>query len=192
MRRVCGLVAALATLACAASASAAVIPNTERVSVGDTGLQVPDGGQSGLTLSQHGRYVTFWTTAALAAGDAGHDPDLYVHDRKTSENELVDVSSLGVKAIPSSPFDVHVGASANARYFAFCSRATNLVPRDGNGFQDVFWRDRKAHRTVKVSVHGHGGSVNADSFGPAISGDGRYVVYSSAASNIVSGDTNTQ
>ena len=63
-------------------------------------------------------------------------------------------------------------------------------PATRNGFADVFVRDRKLHKTVRVSVGSAGVQGNGASYGPSISADGRYVAFVSAASNLVAGDTN--
>ena len=73
---------------------------------------------------------------------------------------------------------------------AFSSDASNLVAGDTNGTEDVFVRDRKTHVTRRVSVGPGGAQANSASFDPAISADGRYVAFSSDASNLVAGDTN--
>lgn len=82
--------------------------------------------------------------------------------------------------------------SADGRYVAFSSSATNLVDGDTNNFSDIFVRDMENGQIARVSVatggaQGNGGS----SFRPAITPDGRYVAFVSAASNLVPGDTNT-
>ena len=73
---------------------------------------------------------------------------------------------------------------------AFTSAASNLVTGDSNGFEDVFVRDRKLHRTYLVSVDSAGVQGNNDSYDPVISADGRYVAFVSTATNLVPGDTN--
>ena len=73
---------------------------------------------------------------------------------------------------------------------AFTSRATNLVPGDTNGTEDVFVHDREG-LTERVSIHTGGAQGDARSFLPALSGDGRFVAFSSQATNLVSDDTNT-
>lgn len=80
--------------------------------------------------------------------------------------------------------------SKDGRFVAFYSDAPNLVAGDTNRARDVFVYDRQTGQTTRVSVAGDGSQANGDSFAPAISGDGRYVVFSSAASNLVPGDTN--
>ena len=80
--------------------------------------------------------------------------------------------------------------SANGRYVAFASDATDLVPGDTNGHSDVFVRDLKLHTTYLVSVGPGGIQGNADSYQTAISANGRYVAFDSDASNLVGGDTN--
>jgi len=79
--------------------------------------------------------------------------------------------------------------SADGRFVAFDSSASNLVPGDTNATTDVLVRDRLAGVTRRVSV-GAGGQANGISFDPAITADGRAVAYSSVASNLVRGDTN--
>ena len=61
---------------------------------------------------------------------------------------------------------------------------------DTNGARDVFVRDLQTGETTRVSVSSSGAEANGDSFAPALSSDGRYVAFSSAASNLVDGDTN--
>ena len=80
--------------------------------------------------------------------------------------------------------------SADGRYVAFYSDASNLVPGDTNGARDVFVRDMQTGETTRVSVSSSGAEANGDSFAPALSSDGRYVAFSSAATNLVDGDTN--
>ena len=80
--------------------------------------------------------------------------------------------------------------SADGRYVAFYSDASNLVAGDTNGARDVFVRDLQTGETTRVSVSSSGAEANGDSFAPALSSDGRYVAFSSAATNLVDGDTN--
>jgi Tol biopolymer transport system component len=82
--------------------------------------------------------------------------------------------------------------SADGRYVAFESAASNLVAGDGNGADDIFVRDRAAGTTLRVSVGPQNLEANASSAGPAISADGRVVAFTSLASNLVPGDTNDE
>jgi hypothetical protein len=75
--------------------------------------------------------------------------------------------------------------SSDGRFIAFCSYADNLVPGDINYCWDVFVRDRFLNVTERVSVSTEGHEANSDSFDPAISNDGRYIVFTSYASNLI-------
>lgn len=83
-----------------------------------------------------------------------------------------------------SPYD-DPAASDDGRYVAFTSAADNLVGDDTNGVTDVFLRDRVAGTTRLVSHSATNGAANGESGDPSISADGRYVAFTSAASNIV-------
>src|SRR5882672_3921736 len=80
--------------------------------------------------------------------------------------------------------------SADGRFAAFYSDASNLVAGDANSARDVFVHDGQTGETTRVSVDSSGAEANGDSFAPAISADGRFVTFSSAASNLVAGDAN--
>ena len=80
--------------------------------------------------------------------------------------------------------------SASGRYVAFRSWADNLVSADTNGTLDIFVHDRATGETARVSLDSAGAEGNDGSYGHSISGDGRYVAFSSDASNLVAGDTN--
>jgi Tol biopolymer transport system component len=82
--------------------------------------------------------------------------------------------------------------SGDGRYVAFDSAASNLAPDDHNGVLDVFVRDRLTSKTQRVSVGPQGVEANERSYDPAISGDGRYVAFTSWASNLIPGDTNNR
>ena len=97
------------------------------------------------------------------------------------------LSSAGLEANGTSSFPA---VSGNGRYVVFRSDATNLVTGDTNGAIDIFVHDRVTRATTRVSVDSTGVEANDFSVEPAISADGRYVVFSSHATNLVPGDTN--
>ena len=180
------------------------IGTTERVSVSSSGEQANgDSGQRDvLAISATGRYVAFSSDASsLVAGDTntcaplevfggkekGPCQDVFVHDRATGETERMSVSSAGTQAKgPSSEPSI----SANGRYVAFSSDASNLVAGDTNGRGDVFVRDRATGKTERLSLSTARKQTNGSSDDPTISADGRFVAFASEASNLVNGDTN--
>ncbi|MBI4733601.1 MAG: PD40 domain-containing protein, partial [Rubrobacteridae bacterium] len=85
---------------------------------------------------------------------------------------------------------ISVSISEDGRYVAFASMAGNLVAGDGNGVYDIFVRDTQDDTTTRVSIATGGTEGNGNSNYPSISADGRYVVFSSVADNLVAGDTN--
>jgi Tol biopolymer transport system component len=160
---------------------------TERVSVDSSGVQGNSLSQSP-SISADGRYVAFWSGASnLVPGDTNGFTDVFVHDRQTGATERVSVDSAGVQGNDGSCCP---SISADGRFVAFESLATNLVPGDTNGFTDVFVHDRQTGATERVSVDSSGVQGNLDSYEPSISADGRFVAFSSDASNPVPGDTN--
>lgn len=82
--------------------------------------------------------------------------------------------------------------SSDGRYVVFASDSTNLVNNDNNGATDIFVYDRQASTFEIVSRQSDGDSSNGNSYEPAISGDGRWVVFCSFASNLVGGDDNNR
>jgi Tol biopolymer transport system component len=98
------------------------------------------------------------------------------------------VSSDGVQGNNQS---VVPAVSANGRYVAFTSNASNLVPGHASPeFYDVHVRDLVSGTTSQVSVDSHGAPADGQSFNAAISGDGHQVAFDSGAANLVPGDTN--
>jgi hypothetical protein len=171
---------------------------TERVNVSNIGAEADAVTFRG-TMSGDGRFVGFRSRARnLVPGDTNDALDVFVHDRLTGETRRVSVSSDGAQADargfgrPSrwSMFMSRPFLSADGRYAAFTSRASNLVPDDGNGRSDVFRHDLWTGRTIRVSLTANGTEANGDSFASGISADGRAVAFTSLADNIVPGDTN--
>ena len=162
---------------------------TTRVSVASDGSQAnSDSGFSVVSLSADGRYVAFYSYASnLIAGDTNGEWDVFVHDRQTAQTFRVSVGTGGVEANNTSAW---MSISADGRYVAFQSDASNLVPADTNGTGDVFVHDRQTLQTTRVSVPSDGAQGNATSGTPTISADGRYVAFDSYASNLIAGDTN--
>jgi hypothetical protein len=112
---------------------------------------------------------------------------VFVHDRQTGTTDCVSQDATGVPGDSDSEFGV---ISADGRFVAFESAATNLVAGDTNGALDVFVHDRSTGVTERVSVDTAGGDADAPSFDGAISADGRFVGFVSFADDLVSADTN--
>jgi Tol biopolymer transport system component len=160
---------------------------TTRVSVATDGTQATRYSRYP-AISADGRYVAFVSDANdLVANDTNQSDDVFVHDCVTNTTTRESVANGGMQGNAGS---AEVSMSADGRYLAFTSWATNLVPGDTNGRPDAFVRDRLAGVTTRVSVATSGAQANGDSDSPAISADGRYVAFASGATNLVSGDTN--
>jgi Ca2+-binding RTX toxin-like protein len=113
--------------------------------------------------------------------------EIFCHDRQTGQTERVSVASDGTQGNDGSWV---TSISADGRFVAFSSMASNLVPGDTNGREDVFVHDRQTGQTERVSVASNGTQGNRDSYAGSISADGRFVVFVSEAANLVQGDTN--
>lgn len=164
--------------------------STRRLSIGVGGAQ----GDSASTsigrpaLSADGRVVAFESGASnLVAGDTNGAIDVFVFDYAEAGLERVSRSSASLQGNRASHSPT---ISANGRWVAFSSRASNLVAGDTNDQSDIFVRDRMSGTTTRVSVASNGDQGDGASYQPAISGDGRLVAFCSSGSNLVPGDTN--
>jgi Tol biopolymer transport system component len=218
----------LTALVLVSTAQPATTAGTSRVSVSSRHRQ---GDRPSYTagISANGRFVAFTSLATnLVPRDTNERQDAFVLDRRTGRTERVSVSSSGAQAKPAA--DPNGGSaamdlSADGRYVLFRSDAPNLVPADTNGTSDAFVRDRATGRTRRIppagvgvtggvlSANGRyaildaGGNVfrydlrsdrllrltlraNSWSEGGSVSSDGRYVAFTSNASNLAPGDTN--
>ncbi len=159
---------------------------TERVSLGD--------GRSGPNylrpspLSADGRFLAYYSDGSnLVPGDTNGTEDIFVRDRTAGTTERVSLGANGAQANSSSWGSA---ISADGRFVAFASYASNLVPGDTNGTEDVFVRDRATGTTERVSLGVNGTQGDGWSYRPGISADGRFVAFASYAGNLVPGDTN--
>ncbi len=172
----------------ASTASTGVTTSTtKRVSVTPNGVQA-DLGSYNTAVSANGRYVAFMSQATnLAAHDNNGVFDVFVRDRVTHKTWLVSRSAPGVTGNGDSN---NPSISANGRYVAFDSNASDLTAHDTNNNRDVFVYDRVKHQMRLVSRNSSGVQGASGSEGPSISDDGRYVAFSSGASNLIGADTN--
>ena len=161
------------------------------VSVSSTGTQGKDLGSSQPAIGAGGRFVAFvGYPRNLVPDDTNRRPDIFVRDRRAGTTTRVSVSSSGEQADRKSGTYSGPDISADGRYVVFESHATNLVAGDDNRKQDVFLHDRQTHVTTRVSVASDGTQGDDESYWPTISADGRYVAFSSRATNLVEGDDN--
>lgn len=168
---------------------------TELISLISSGSQAGHSGNgpsAGPAISADGCLVAFYSDASnLVPGDTNGFRDVFVRNRCAQTTERVSVSSSGEQANrPSQAAGFSVAISANGRFVAFSSDASNLDDGDNNATTDIFVRDRDAGTTTRVSKSAAGESANGPSQFASISGDGRFVVFQSAASNLVENDTN--
>jgi Tol biopolymer transport system component len=172
----------------AALAAPAAGQVTSRVSVATGGAQANNGSFQS-SISADGRYVAFQSYATnLVAGETnGTVIDIFVRDRQGGTTERASIRSDGLQGNGDSTYP---SISTDGRYVAFQSLASNLVLGDTNAGSDVFVHDRQSGATERVSVDSSRTQGDGPSFGPWISADGRYIAFSSLATNLVPGDTN--
>ena len=168
---------------------------TTRVDVSSTGAEANDGSIWLPAISDNGRVVAFYSRSTnLVPNDHNGIADFFVRDLKRGKTTRVSVSSAGVeqnRGPGAEELGIVPALSANGRFVAFFSASTNLVPNDHNGTDDIFVRDRKLGETTRVSVSSTGEEANGSSlFYPSISANGRFVAFTSYASNLVAGDEN--
>ena len=156
----------------------------------------PNGDSVEPNVSADGRFVTFGSFARnLDAADDNASEDVFLRDMSVATGvnavKLVSVR-LGGNASEATgdatSFDPQV--SDDGRFVSYRSAATNLVANDVNGMVDTFVRDLGTGTNILVSVNSAGVSGNAESQSNSISGDGKFVAFRSAASDLVANDTN--
>ena len=160
---------------------------TTRISTDSDGIQ-GTGSSFSQAISADGRYVAFYSDSdTLVSGDTNGVLDAFVKDTQTGETVRISTDSDGTQGNGAS---IVTAISADGRFVAFHSSATNLVSGDTNGTQDAFIKDTQTGETIRVSSASDGTQGNGSSSVRAISADGRFVAFYSAASNLVNDDIN--
>jgi Tol biopolymer transport system component len=158
----------------------------DRISVDSRGVQ-HQGASQMPSASGDGRYVVFSSTADLGNPRSGSEPTL--NPRRHPAIYLRDIRTGLTTTVVATPVPDDASSmpvvSADGRFVAFASRATNLVTRDRNKSSDVFLYDVRAGAVALVSHAVGGGAANGASSSPAISADGRFVAFQSDASDLV-------
>ena len=160
--------------------------STQRVSLGNHGRQGTTNAMDE-AVSGSGRYVAFVSRASgLVHPDTNGAADVFVRDRAKATTRMVSVSSAGSQGNRRS---IEPSISADGRHVAFVSRSSSLVPDDTNGVTDIFVRDLRSGTTTRASVGPDGQQANGPSVWPDLSEDGRYVAFTSSATNLGPADS---
>jgi Tol biopolymer transport system component len=159
--------------------------STVRASVSSSGAQ-GDAGVGQADMSADGRYVVFTTTSSAIVPTNGWS-QVARHDLVTGATILVSAAPGGA---PANSVCETPHASADGRWVCFSSRSTNLVPGDPSFMSDIFLHDCDSGTNYLASRSTAGEYGNDETFDSAISGDGRYVAFATASSNLVPDDTN--
>lgn len=139
-------------------------------------------------ITPNGRYVVFESDASnLVAGDNNNARDIFRMHLKTGKLQRVSTNAQDLEANGSSNEPI---ITSNGRYVVFTSLASNLVGNDTNDSYDIFRKDIKTGKLLRVSTNTNGLESNSHSTSPTISRNGRYVVFYSLADNLVADDTN--
>ena len=159
---------------------------TERVSIDSAEAQGSKDSFNG-SLSFDGRFVAFLSSSLLVAGDTNGHRDVFVRDRLNGTTERASVSTSGVQGSHDCR---NASISADGRWVVFEALSPNLVAGDTNGAWDIFVHHLGSGTTDRVSLSSSGAEANLKCFNASISGDGSFVAFDSAASNLVTNDTN--
>jgi Tol biopolymer transport system component len=158
--------------------------NPALVSVGIAGAGA-NGFNDFPAISADGRYVAFLSQATnLVPGDTNGAGDIFVRDLQMGTTTLVSFSD---DFSPGDDVSTQPSINQDGRFVAFRSVAGNLVPNGRHGFGDIYVRDLQLGRTVQVNLSSTGAPSDGGAFNPSISGDGRFVAFTTNSSNLVTG-----
>jgi len=140
------------------------------------------------TITGDGSHIVFTSAAdSIVAGDGNNNQDIFKYKVSDGSVARVSVDTAGAEATGGNSYESNV--SSDGRYVVFQSDATNLIGagNDLNGVSDIFLRDTQLNTTVRVSVDNASGDSDGASHTPSVSDDGRYVVFHSTATDLLSG-----
>ncbi|MEZ5875277.1 MAG: VCBS domain-containing protein [Hyphomicrobiales bacterium] len=156
---------------------------TELISINSAGTGAANDLSQDPSISADGNFVAFESNATdLAPEDTTGGTDIYVRDRDAGTTQLVSISTGGIQG---NNVSFNPAISADGRYVAFESLASDLVITDAGGHADIFVRDLVTGTTELVSLSSAGVQANSDSNNPSISADGRYIAFESIADNLL-------
>jgi subtilisin family serine protease len=159
----------------------------ERVSVANDGTE-GNASSIAFSISYDGRFISFASDATnLVESDDNATSDVFVYDRQEDVVEMVSVNENG---IPGDGPSIDSSISADGRYVAFESEASNLVLQDTNNISDIFVYDRQDNTVERINVPASGSKVYDSSYHPSISADGQLVAFYSYGWNLVPNDGN--
>lgn len=162
----------------------------ERISLSTKGGDA-NGSSDSVRISGDGDHVVYVSIASnLVATDINGLPDIFLYSKLTGLTTRISISIPGVDGQPANANSYSPSVSDDGTYVAFASDASNLVAIDKNKGRDIFVRNTITGITKRISMGFDGTEANGNSDFTSISGDGRYVVYCSYATNIVADDTN--
>ena len=180
---------------------ATLLQGAQLVTVRNPSLPVAPGGNGDSSLplpSANGRFVLFTSVAnnlVIASNNAApavsgllSPLNAYLRDRNNAVTTLISVNLAGTNGGNGDSYAI--GISTNGRYVLFVTSASDLIPGDSHNAADVLVRDLLAGTNILVSAATNSLPGNGDSDSAAMTPDGRYVAFVSAASNLVAGDTN--
>ena len=147
--------------------------------------QISESAFRNATIDDTGRYIAFSTSERLAANDYNGQPDIYLYDAQVNQDILVSSGLMGFGA----SWSTRPVISTDGNFIVYESTAENLTPDDRNKKTDIFLFDRQKVTTTLVSRSTSGVPAQDNSFAADINGDGQYVVYASAAPNLVRPNT---
>ena len=152
-----------------------LVPMAAAGAPGDTTVAQRGGGTYPHALSGDGRYLAFSSAnSTFVPGDTNNTQDVFIKDLRSGLVQRVSVNSQEVQGNRQSDSPA---ISFDGRFVAFRSNASNLVPNDRNGRDDIFVRDRQLGITERVSVTSAGQEEKGNAFAPAISANGRFIAF---------------
>ncbi len=146
------------------------------------------------SISANGHFVAFDSDSPdLAANDGNQGSDVFLRDLSAGTTELISAHDAAFPSELTGPACAwpRLSMSADGRYAAFAASANGVLHTSSNRYMGVFVRDLLNGTTVLASKDTNGvANGNRASFEPAISGNGRYVAFTSFANNLVPQDGN--